>query len=100
MQKESTCPMHPQIVQPNPGSCPICGMRLELQTKGTGDEDDGELNDMNRRFWTGLFLSLPILILTTFDLPLDGYNSWVQFALASPIVLWSGLPFFVKGQLS
>lgn len=97
MQKEYTCPMHPQIIQPTPGSCPICGMRLELRTKGSDDEDNDELIDMNRRFWLGLFLTIPILILVNFPLSLSKYNSWVQFALATPVVLWSGLPFFIKG---
>lgn len=97
MQKEYTCPMHPQIVQPNPGACPICGMRLELRTKGTEGEDDDELKDMNRRFWIGLFLSVPIIFLVTFHLSFTRYSSWLQFALATPIVLWSGWPFFVKG---
>ena len=67
MQKEYICPMHPQIVQPNPGSCPICGMRLELKTKGAdSEEDDDELKDMSRRFWIGLFLTIPILLLVNF----------------------------------
>jgi Cu+-exporting ATPase len=100
MQKEYTCPMHPQIIQPNPGSCPICGMSLELRTKGSEEGDDEELKDMNRRFWVGLILSLPIFFLVTSHLSLNGYSSWIQFALASPVVLWSGLPFFIKGWRS
>lgn len=100
MQREYTCPMHPQIIQPTPGSCPICGMRLELRTKGGEEEDDDELVDMNRRFWIGLFLTIPIVILVNFPLLLSKYNSWIQFALATPIVLWSGLPFFIKGWRS
>lgn len=99
MQKEYTCPMHPQIIQPKPGSCPICGMRLELRTKGSEGEDDDELKDMSRRFWIGLFLTIPILILVNFSL-LIKYNSWIQLALATPVVLWSGLPFFIKGLRS
>lgn len=100
MLKEYTCPMHPQIVQPNPGSCPICGMRLELKTKGTENEDDDELKDMSRRFWIGLFFTIPILLLVNFRLSPNQYGSWIQFALSVPIVLWSGLPFFVKGWQS
>ncbi len=100
MQREYTCPMHPQIIQPTPGSCPICGMRLELRTKGGEEEDDDELVDMNRRFWLGLFLTIPILILVNSPLSLSRYNSWIQFTLATPVVLWSGLPFFIKGLRS
>ena len=100
MQKEYTCPMHPQIVQPNPGSCPICGMRLELRLKGTQDEDDGELKDMSRRFWVGLVLSVPIFLTVTLHLSLNGYSSWFQALLATPVVLWGGWPFFVKGGRS
>lgn len=97
MIKEYTCPMHPQIVQPTPGSCPICGMRLELKTQGTQDEDDDELKSMSLRFWLGLTLSLPIFLIVNFHLFANRYGSWVQLALATPVVLWSGWPFFVKG---
>ncbi len=100
MQKEYTCPMHSQIVQPTPGSCPICGMQLELRIQGAEDADDSELKEMNRRLWIGVLLTLPIIFLVTFPLSLNRYGSWVQFALASPIVLWSGLPFFIKGWRS
>lgn len=91
MQQQYTCPMHPQIVQPNPGSCPICGMALE--PKGGGETEDGELRSMSRRFWLGLILTIPILILAASKRPLP----WVQAALATPVVLWCGWPFFVKG---
>ncbi len=97
MAKEYTCPMHPQIVQLKPGSCPICGMRLEPKTQENEDEDDNELKDMSHRFWLGLFLSLPILLIVNFRLLPNIYGSWVQLALATPVVLWSGWPFFVKG---
>lgn len=101
MPKEYTCPMHPQIMQSNPGSCPICGMRLELKTISTeSEEEDGELKDMNRRFWIGLFLTIPILLISNFRLLPNQYGSWIQFALAIPVVLWSGWPFFVKGGQS
>ncbi len=101
MPKEYTCPMHPQIVQPSPGSCPVCGMRLELKTKGAeNEEDDDELKDMSRRFWIGLFLTIPIFLLVNFRLSPHQYGSWIQFALSVPVVLWSGWPFFVKGWQS
>lgn len=93
--------MHPQIVQPSPGSCPVCGMRLELKTKGAeNEEDDDELKDMSRRFWIGLFLTIPIFLLVNFRLSPHQYGSWIQFALSVPVVLWSGWPFFVKGWQS
>lgn len=97
MAKEYTCPMHPQIVQPHPGSCPICGMRLEPKTQGIQDGDDDELSDMRRRFWFGVLLSLPILLIVNFRLLPSQYGSWTQLVLATPVVLWSGWPFFVKG---
>lgn len=100
MEKEYTCPMHPQIIQKAPGSCPICGMRLELKTQGTKDEEDDEFNDMNRRFWLGLVLTLPILFIVNFRILPNQYSPWIQLALATPVVLWSGLPFFVKGWRS
>jgi Cu+-exporting ATPase len=92
--------MHPQIVQPNPGSCPICGMRLELKIKGTEKEADDELKSMSRRFWIGLFLTIPILFIVNFHLSSNQYGSWIQFALAIPVVLWGGWPFFVNGWQS
>ncbi|MBS0620849.1 MAG: copper-translocating P-type ATPase [Verrucomicrobia bacterium] len=98
MPKEYICPMHPQILQPNPGSCPICGMQLELRQ--TGFEDDNELKEMNRRFWAGLFLTLPILLIANFQLFSSQFNSWIQFVLATPVVLWCGWPFFLKGGQS
>ena len=99
-QKEYICPMHPQIIQPHPGSCPICGMQLELRTEGTEDEDDEELKDTSRHFWVGLVLSVPIFLVVTLHLSLNGYSSWFQAALATPVVLWSGWPLFVKGGRS
>jgi Cu+-exporting ATPase len=102
-----TCPMHPQIRQVGPGSCPICGMALEpeLATAETGPNP--ELADMTRRFWLGLVLALPVVVLEMgghlFDLhmPLSQSTSnWLQFALATPVVLWGGWPFFVRGWQS
>jgi len=102
-----TCPMHPEIRQVGPGSCPICGMALEPDVL-TGEEGPNlELADMSRRFWIGLALALPVLALEMgghlFDLhrffPPQTSN-WLQFALATPVVLWSGWPFFARGWAS
>ena len=101
MTREYTCPMHPQIVQPNPGSCPICGMALEPRTGGgVEDEENAELKNMSLRFWIGLILTLPIIFLVLFQISLFGYSAWIQAILATPVVLWSGWPFFVKGWRS
>ncbi|CDW96193.1 Copper-transporting P-type ATPase [Thiomonas arsenitoxydans] len=104
-----TCPMHPQIVCDAPGSCPICGMTLEPLTVQAQDEDNPELASMTRRFWVGLALTLPVLALAMIDylpgihaaaLPGAAAYPWIEFALASPVVLWGGWPFFVKGWRS
>ena len=101
MNKEYICPMHPRIVQPRPGSCPICGMVLELRVKaGVEEEKNAELMDMSLRFWIGLTLTLPIILLELFQMSPYGYSSWAQAVLATPVVLWSGWPFFVKGWKS
>jgi P-type Cu+ transporter len=98
-----TCPMHPQIRQAGPGSCPICGMALEPEAGGAGD--GGELADMSRRFWISLLLALPVVTLDMgghfglFHLP-GHVSEFLQFALATPIVLWGGWPFFVRGAKS
>jgi len=99
-----TCPMHPQIEQDHPGACPICGMALEPLASGDGsEEENGELRDMQRRFWIGLALALPVLVLTMgeklyFVRDLNGsLSGWIQFALATPVVFWAGWPFFVRG---
>jgi Cu+-exporting ATPase len=102
-----TCPMHPQIRQAGPGSCPICGMALEpvLVTAESGPSP--ELADMTQRFWIGLALSVPV-----FALEMGGHltnlhmligatlSSWIQLAIATPVVLWAGWPFFVRGARS
>jgi len=102
-----TCPMHPEIRQVGPGSCPICGMGLEplLATAEAGPNH--ELADMTRRFWIGLMLSVPVLFLemgshlTGLDhLIPRATSNWLQFALATPVVLWSGWPFFERGWAS
>jgi P-type Cu+ transporter len=108
---EYTCPMHPQIVRDAPGTCPICGMALEPRTVSTGadDEDNAELRDMTRRFWISLALSLPLLAFAMSDMlpanPLRHLASpralaWFQLALATPVVLWGGWPFFERAWAS
>jgi len=104
-----TCPMHPQIRQTGPGSCPICGMALEPVGASGDTGPSPELIDMTRRFWIGTALAVPLVILEMGahfpGLNLHRYVSpqisvWVQFALATPVVLWAGWPFFVRGAAS
>lgn len=104
-----TCPMHPEIRRDKPGSCPICGMALEPAGVSTETGPSPELIDMTRRFWIGAVLSAPMLILEMGahfpGLNLHHYVSaqasvWIQFALGSPVVLWAGWPFFVRGWAS
>ena len=102
-----TCPMHPEIRQVGPGSCPICGMALEPLLAGTATGPNPELIDMTRRFWIGLVVTLPVLALemgghlTGLMMLLGKQNSnWLQLALATPVVLWAGWPFFVRGWQS
>jgi Cu+-exporting ATPase len=102
-----TCPMHPEIRQIGPGSCPICGMALEPEIASADTGPNPELIDMTRRFWVGLVLTLPV-----FALEMGGHltglhmvlgqttSNWLQFALATPVVLWAGWPFFVRGWQS
>ena len=102
-----TCPMHPEIQRPGPGSCPICGMALEPVMPTASDGPSEEYHDMRRRFWVGLLLALPV-----FALELGGHltglhqyvgrqtNNWVQMLLATPVVLWAGWPFFERAWLS
>ena len=104
-----TCPMHPQIRRNAPGYCPICGMALEPLTPVNADATSPELRDMSRRFWIGLLLTLP-LVLWEMASHLPGFNLqdylspwiaiWVEFALATPVVLWAGWPFFVRAWAS
>jgi P-type Cu+ transporter len=106
---EYTCPMHPQIVRSVPGFCPICGMALELRDAVVDQEEDPELVSMTRRFWTSVSLTIPILALAMSDLipgqPLQNILSpraigWIEFVLATPVVLWAGWPFFERGWAS
>ncbi|MBS0412707.1 MAG: YHS domain-containing protein, partial [Proteobacteria bacterium] len=102
-----TCPMHPQIRQEGPGACPICGMALEPETVSADQGANPEIADFTRRFWVGLALSLPLLVVEmgghVFGLRLPippPVNAWGQFALATPVVWWAGLPFFERGAAS
>ncbi|MGV8928394.1 MAG: heavy metal translocating P-type ATPase [Brevundimonas sp.] len=102
-----TCPMHPEIRQEGPGSCPICGMALEPETVTAEAPPNHELTDFTRRFWVGLVLTLPVFALemgghlTNLHMLIPGQMSnWIQFALATPVVLWCGLPFFQRGWTS
>ncbi|MCG6937893.1 MAG: heavy metal translocating P-type ATPase [Gammaproteobacteria bacterium] len=105
---EYTCPMHPEIVQQQPGSCPKCGMALEAKTVTTEAKNE-ELVDMSRRFWISAVLSLPVFMLAmTADLmpsllPAGLSMSaiqWIEFALATPVVVWAGWPFYVRAAVS
>ncbi|MGB5831491.1 MAG: copper-translocating P-type ATPase [Thiohalocapsa sp.] len=104
-----TCPMHPQVRSTRAESCPLCGMGLEPETVSLEPEDDSELRDMTRRLWIGVVFSLPLLFLS-----MGGYipgidmnaivahdlRAWLELALTTPVVLWSGWPFFVRGWRS
>jgi len=106
-----TCPMHPEVRQDSPGACPICGMALEPLTVDAEDgQDDHELKDMTRRFWIGLALTLPVLVLSMGEM-VPGLRdailflghttvTWAQFILSTPVVLWAGRPFFERGVRS
>ena len=102
-----TCPMHPEIRQVGPGFCPICGMALEPEIASAETGPNPELVDMTRRFWIGLVLTLPVLALemgghlTNLHMLLGkNLSNWIQFVLATPVVLWAGWPFFVRGWQS
>jgi Cu+-exporting ATPase len=104
---EYTCPMHPEIVRNEPGLCPICGMALEPRVVTRDEQANPELADMTRRLWVGLGLALPVVVLEMgghlaglhrFIAP--QVSGWLQFALATPVVLWAGWPFFVRGWRS
>jgi Cu+-exporting ATPase len=101
-----TCPMHPEIRQAGPGSCPICGMALEPEMPTLEDGPNPELIDMSRRFWVSAALSLPLFVLAMGSELLSWHwlpmrtSVWVQLALATPVVLWGGRPFFERGWAS
>jgi Cu+-exporting ATPase len=102
-----TCPMHPEVRQPGPGDCPICGMALEPEQVSLDDGPSEELKDMTRRFWVGLVLALPVLVLemgghlTGLDQVIaPQLSNWIQLIFATPVVLWCGWPFFVRGWKS
>jgi Cu+-exporting ATPase len=102
-----TCPMHPEIRQVGPGSCPICGMALEPEVASLDAPPNPELADMTRRFWVGLVLALPAVVLEMGGHLVGGHgwvdqtlSNWIQFAFATPVVLWAGWPFFVRGWQS
>ncbi|MGJ8537785.1 MAG: heavy metal translocating P-type ATPase, partial [Parasphingopyxis sp.] len=104
-----TCPMHPEIRQVGPGSCPICGMALEPEEVSLGTGPDPEYLDMRRRFWGSAFLTLPLVIYVMGAMlpgrPFEGLvmpdvAQWIELALATPVVLWGAWPFFVRGVQS
>jgi len=101
-----TCPMHPEIRHEGPGSCPICGMALEPLVVTAEAPPNHELADMTRRFWTAAVLALPVIVLDMgghwfgHDLEASGQSNWIQFAFATPVVLWAGLPFFQRAWAS
>jgi Cu+-exporting ATPase len=105
VRTEYTCPMHPEIVRPGPGSCPICGMALEPRTVTAAAEENPELRDMTRRFWISLALTAPLMAIAmgamlwemTLHRLLPGAAlPWLELALATPVVLWGGWPFFQR----
>ncbi len=106
---EYTCPMHPEIVRMGPGNCPICGMALEPRTVTAKEEDNPELRDMTRRFWVSVALTAPLLVVAMYDMlpglgtrptSTTGWLPWIEMALATPVVLWGGWPFFQRGWTS
>jgi P-type Cu+ transporter len=102
-----TCPMHPEIRQVGPGTCPICGMALEPDVVSLDDAPNPELADMTRRFWVGAMLSVPPVVLEMGGHIVGGHglieptlSNWIQLVFATPVVLWAGWPFFVRGWQS
>jgi Cu+-exporting ATPase len=100
---EYTCPMHPEVVQVGPGSCPLCGMALEPRVASAEEPENHELRDMTRRFRIGAALTLPVFLVAMADmlpgrllhgLPSPGARAWLELALSAPVVLWAGWPFF------
>jgi P-type Cu+ transporter len=104
---EYICPMHPEIIRNDPGSCPICGMALEPRVMTREQQASPELADMTRRFWVGLALALPVVVLemsghlaSLHRLIPPRVSGWLQLVLATPVVLWAGWPFLVRGWTS
>jgi P-type Cu+ transporter len=102
-----TCPMHPEIRQQGPGTCPICGMALEPEVASADTGPNPELVDMTRRFWIGLALSIPVMaiewgghFMSSAHWLTQANANYIQFAFATPVVLWAGWPFFVRGYQS
>ncbi|MFY8153532.1 MAG: copper-transporting P-type ATPase, partial [Hyphomicrobiales bacterium] len=101
-----TCPMHPEIRQEGPGTCPICGMALEPEEPSLDDAPNPELVDFTRRLWVAGVLTIPLLVVSMFAEMLGLHvvspaaSPWIQLALTAPIVLWAGAPFFVRGWQS
>ncbi|MGB3525106.1 MAG: heavy metal translocating P-type ATPase [Flavobacteriales bacterium] len=103
-----TCPMHPEIRQVGPGSCPICGMGLEPEVYSADTGPNEELIDMTRRFWIGVALSIPVFVLemgshifpALHNIVSPQLSAWIQFILATPVVLWAGWPLFHRGAAS
>ncbi len=104
---EYTCPMHPEVMQIGPGTCPKCGMALEPKTFSLDDQPDPEFADMKRRFWISAALTIPVFILAMAEM-LPNFHTlvspqlsiWIQFLLSTPVVLWGGFPFFARGVQS
>jgi Cu+-exporting ATPase len=97
------CPMHPEVVRSEPGFCPKCGMVLEPRTAGVQEEESPELVDMRRRFWISLVLTAFVLLMAMGEMVIGSalpHAVWYQLALATPVVLWCGWPFFVRGWAS
>jgi Cu+-exporting ATPase len=97
---EYTCPMHPEVIQIGPGTCPICGMALEPKTIQADEGANPELVDMQRRFWISVALSAPLVVIS---MAMPGPHHallWIELALATPVVLWAGWPFFVRAWQS
>jgi Cu+-exporting ATPase len=101
-----TCPMHAEIRQQGPGTCPICGMALEPEEPSLSDAPNPELVDFTRRWWVSAVLAVPLLVLTMgteflgLHLVDPAFSPWIQLALTAPIVLWAGWPFFARGWMS
>jgi P-type Cu+ transporter len=106
---EYTCPMHPEVVRPGPGSCPVCGMTLEPRVVRAHEEQNPELRDMTTRYWVSFAFTIPLLAIAMGDMwpgvvlrrsLSAGQLSWLELALATPVVLWGGWPFFQRGWAS